>query len=75
MQDITDIEWVGKHWSGSKSIFMHGKLPGRGQDIHPEAAPTQAELHYRWEKDIEEKKRLRKKEKIMEKYGNAASED
>ncbi|KAK9210430.1 hypothetical protein WN944_002800 [Citrus x changshan-huyou] len=30
-QDITDIEWVGKDWSGSKSIFMHGKLPEEGK--------------------------------------------
>lgn len=59
-----------------KQVNIHAwKASGRGQDIHPEAAPTQAELHYWWEKNIEEKKRLCKKEKIMEKYGNAASED
>ncbi|KAL9445326.1 hypothetical protein AB3S75_018337 [Citrus x aurantiifolia] len=59
-----------------KQVNIHAwKASARGQDIHPEAAPTQAELHYWREKNIEEKKRLCKKEKIMEKYGNAASED
>ncbi|GAY37146.1 hypothetical protein CUMW_026810 [Citrus unshiu] len=49
-----------------KQVNIHAwKASGRGQDIHPEAALTQAELHYRWEKNIEEKKRLLKTEEDM----------
>ncbi|KAH9805945.1 pre-mRNA-splicing factor SLU7 [Citrus sinensis] len=49
-----------------KQVNIHAwKASARGQDIHPEAAPTQAELHYWWEKNIEEKKRLLKTEEDM----------
>jgi len=47
----------------------------KGQDIHMQAAPSQAELLYKSFKIKKEKLKSETKEKIMEKYGNAASEE
>lgn len=47
----------------------------KGQDIHMQAAPSQAELLYKNYKVIKEKLKTQTKDMIMEKYGNAASEE
>ncbi|KAF4354158.1 hypothetical protein F8388_004170 [Cannabis sativa] len=47
----------------------------KGQDIHMQAAPSQAELLYKNYKAIKEKLKSQMKNIIMEKYGNAASEE
>lgn len=47
----------------------------KGQDIHMQAAPSQAELLYKNYKVIKEKLKSRTKDTIMEKYGNAAAEE
>ncbi|MQM08004.1 hypothetical protein Taro_040853 [Colocasia esculenta] len=47
----------------------------KGQDIHMQAAPSQAELLFKNYKVIKDKLKSRVKETIMEKYGNAASEE
>ncbi|CAN6201328.1 unnamed protein product [Urochloa humidicola] len=47
----------------------------KGQDIHMQAAPSQAELLYKSFKIKKEKLKSETKDKIMEKYGNAASEE
>jgi pre-mRNA-processing factor SLU7 len=47
----------------------------KGQDIHMQAAPSQAELLYKNYKTIKEKLKSQMKEAIMEKYGNAATEE
>nr|DAD19892.1 TPA_asm: hypothetical protein HUJ06_021355 [Nelumbo nucifera] len=47
----------------------------KGQDIHMQAAPSQAELLFKNYKVIKEKLKSKTKETIMEKYGNAASEE
>ncbi|WOL20112.1 pre-mRNA-splicing factor SLU7 [Canna indica] len=47
----------------------------KGQDIHMQAAPSQAELLYKNFKINKEKLKGRTKDTIMEKYGNAASEE
>ncbi|RLN04488.1 hypothetical protein C2845_PM13G01910 [Panicum miliaceum] len=47
----------------------------KGQDIHMQAAPSQAELLYKSFKIKKEMLKSEHKDKIMEKYGNAASED
>ncbi|GLJ05215.1 hypothetical protein SUGI_0013910 [Cryptomeria japonica] len=47
----------------------------KGQDIHLQAAPSQAELLYREFKIKKEKLKSQTKEDILRKYGNAASED
>lgn len=47
----------------------------KGQDIHMQAAPSQAELLYKNYKVIKEKLKTRTKDSIMEKYGNAANEE
>lgn len=46
----------------------------KGQDIHMQAAPSQAELLYKNYKVIKENLKSHTKETILEKYGNAASE-
>ncbi|XP_050239354.1 pre-mRNA-splicing factor SLU7-like isoform X2 [Quercus robur] len=46
----------------------------KGQDIHMQAAPSQAELLYKNYKIIKEKLKLQMKDAIMEKYGNAATD-
>lgn len=47
----------------------------KGQDIHMQAAPSQAELLYKNFKVIKEKFKSQIKDAIMEKYGNAATEE
>ncbi|KAJ7254939.1 hypothetical protein O6H91_Y416800 [Diphasiastrum complanatum] len=47
----------------------------KGQDIHLQAAPSQAELLHKEFKVKKEKLKSSMKDDIMEKYGNAASED
>ncbi|RWV88278.1 hypothetical protein BHE74_00028239, partial [Ensete ventricosum] len=47
----------------------------KGQDIHMQAAPSQAELLFKNYKIIKDKLKNKTKDTIMEKYGNAASEE
>lgn len=47
----------------------------KGQDIHMQATPSQAELLYKNYKIIKEKLKSQMKEALMEKYGNAATEE
>ncbi|KAF3776255.1 Pre-mRNA-splicing factor [Nymphaea thermarum] len=47
----------------------------KGQDIHMQAAPSQAELLYKEFKEKKEKLKSQTKVSIMGKYGNAASEE
>lgn len=47
----------------------------KGQDIHMQAAPSQAELMYKNYMVIKEKLKSQMKDAIMEKYGNAATEE
>lgn len=47
----------------------------RGNDVHMQAAPSQAELLYKNFKVNKEKLKSEVKSTIMEKYGNAATED
>lgn len=46
----------------------------KGQDVHMQAAPSQAELLFKNYKVIKEKLKSKTKDTIMEKYGNAAAE-
>ncbi|XP_040373553.1 pre-mRNA-splicing factor SLU7-A isoform X1 [Rosa chinensis] len=45
----------------------------KGQDVHMQAAPSQAELLFKNYKVIKEKLKSKMKDAIMEKYGNAAT--
>lgn len=47
----------------------------KGQDVHMQAAPSQAELLHRNFKINKEKLKSHTKDTIMEKYGNAATEE
>lgn len=47
----------------------------KGQDIHMQAAPSQAELLYKNFRVIKDKLKSQMKDAIMEKYGNAATEE
>lgn len=47
----------------------------KGQDVHMQAAPSQAELLFKNFKVIKEKLKTKTKDTIMEKYGNAATEE
>mmetsp|Transcript_15673 Transcript_15673/g.38031 ORF Transcript_15673/g.38031 Transcript_15673/m.38031 type:complete len:587 (+) Transcript_15673:211-1971(+) len=47
----------------------------KGQEIHMQAAPSQAELLYKQYKDKKEKLTGQTKNSILEKYGNAAAHD
>ncbi|TKY66221.1 Pre-mRNA-splicing factor SLU7 [Spatholobus suberectus] len=47
----------------------------KGQDVHMQAAPSQAELLYKDFKDRKEKLKSQMKETIIEKYDNVADED
>lgn len=47
----------------------------KGQEIHMQAAPSQAELLYKNYKILKEKLKAHSRETIMEKYGNAATEE
>jgi len=66
--------------SGQALEFKHLNIHAweafdKGQDIHMQAAPSQAELLYKNHKVIKEKLKTHTKDTIMEKYGNAASEE
>ncbi|KAH7522089.1 hypothetical protein FEM48_Zijuj07G0100800 [Ziziphus jujuba var. spinosa] len=59
-----------------KQLNIHAREAfEKGQDIHVQAAPSQAELLYKNYKDSTEKLKSQMKETIMEKYGNAACEE
>ena len=47
----------------------------KGQDIHMQAAPSQAELLYKNFTVIKDKLKSHTKDTILEKYGNAATEE
>ena len=47
----------------------------KGQDMHMQAAPSQAELLYKSFQVAKEKLKSQTKDTIMDKYGNAATED
>ncbi|GER49087.1 pre-mRNA-splicing factor SLU7 [Striga asiatica] len=47
----------------------------KGHDVHMQAAPSQAELLYKNFKINKEKLKSQTKDKIMEKYGNAATDE
>ncbi|KAK4441590.1 Pre-splicing factor SLU7 [Sesamum alatum] len=47
----------------------------KGHDVHMQAAPSQAELLYKSFKINKEKLKFQTKDTIMEKYGNAATEE
>ena len=66
--------------SGQAQEFKHLNIHAweafeKGQDIHLQAAPSQAELLYKEFQIKKEKLKSHTKEDIMDKYGNAASED
>ncbi|CAN6452080.1 unnamed protein product [Victoria cruziana] len=59
-----------------KQLNIHAwEAFGKGQDIHMQAAPSQAELLYKEFKEKKEKLKSQMMGTIMEKYGNAASEE
>ncbi|KAI3425659.1 Pre-mRNA-splicing factor SLU7 [Psidium guajava] len=59
-----------------KQINIHAwEAFEKGQDIHMQAAPSQAELLYKNYKVIKEKLKFQTKDTILERYGNAASEE
>ena len=47
----------------------------KGQDVHMQAAPSQAELLYKNFKVMKDKLKSHTKDTILEKYGSAADED
>lgn len=47
----------------------------KGNDVHMQAAPSQAELLYKNYKISKEKMKLKVREAVLEKYGNAATEE
>lgn len=58
-----------------KQLHLHAwEAFDKGQDVHMQAAPSQAELLYKNFKVNKEKLKSHVKDTIMEKYGNAASE-
>lgn len=66
--------------SGQAQEFKHLNIHAweafeKGQDIHLQAAPSQAELLYKEFQIKKEKLKSQTKEDIVDKYGNAASED
>lgn len=65
----------GQAWD-FKQLNIHAwEASEKGQDIHMQAAPSQAELLYKNYKVIKEKLKSKMKDAIMEKYGNAAAEE
>ena len=59
-----------------KQLNMHAlEAWNRGQEIHMQAAPTEAELLHKNYKMMKEKQMSQTKGKILEKYGNAATEE
>ncbi|CAJ1976433.1 unnamed protein product [Sphenostylis stenocarpa] len=66
--------------SGQALEFKHLNIHAwesfeKGQDIHMQAAPSQAELLYKKFKIIKEKLKSQPRKAIMEKYGNAAAQE
>lgn len=47
----------------------------KGQDVHIQAAPSQAELLYKNFKIMKEKLKSQTKDAIIQKYGNAAAQE
>ncbi|KAJ4868596.1 Pre-mRNA-splicing factor SLU7-A [Raphanus sativus] len=59
-----------------KQMNMHSSAAfDKGQDMHMQAAPSQAELLYKNFKVAKDKLKTQTKDTIMEKYGNASTED
>ncbi|KAJ8440810.1 hypothetical protein Cgig2_000698 [Carnegiea gigantea] len=59
-----------------KQLNLHAwEAFDKGQDVHLQAAPSQAELLYKNFKINKEKLKSHMKETIMEKYGNAATQE
>lgn len=59
-----------------KQLNLHAwEAFDKGQDVHMQAAPSQAELLYKNFKVNKEKLKSHVKDTIMEKYGNAAAEE
>ncbi|KAL2934747.1 Pre-mRNA-splicing factor SLU7-A [Bienertia sinuspersici] len=59
-----------------KQLNLHAyEAFDKGQDVHMQAAPSQAELLYKNFKVNKEKLKSHVKDTIMEKYGNAATEE
>ncbi|OIT22063.1 pre-mrna-splicing factor slu7 [Nicotiana attenuata] len=59
-----------------KQLNVHAREAfEKGHDVHMQAAPSQAELLYKNYKINKEKLKAQTKGDIMEKYGNAASDD
>uniref|UniRef100_A0A803LFB5 Pre-mRNA-splicing factor SLU7 n=1 Tax=Chenopodium quinoa TaxID=63459 RepID=A0A803LFB5_CHEQI len=59
-----------------KQLNLHAfEAFDKGQDVHMQAAPSQAELLYKNFKVNKEKLKTQVKDTIMEKYGNAATEE
>ncbi|KAL5711597.1 hypothetical protein ACHQM5_013865 [Ranunculus cassubicifolius] len=59
-----------------KELHIHAwEAYDRGQDVHVQAAPSQAELLHNNFKAIREKVITKKKDTIKEKYGDAAAEE
>lgn len=57
-----------------KQLNIHAwEVFEKGQDVHMQAAPSQAELLFKNYKVIKEKLKSKMKDAIMEKYGNAAT--
>ena len=58
---------------GFERLNSHaGEAFGQGQEIHVQAAPSQAELLYKRFKEKKEKLTKNTKRAVLEKYGNAA---
>ena len=58
---------------GFERLNSHaGEAFGQGQEIHVQAAPSQAELLYKQFKEKKEKLTKNTKRAVLEKYGNAA---
>lgn len=59
-----------------KQLSIHSwEAFDKGQDIHMQAAPSQAELLYKNYKVIKDKLKSQTKSTVLEKYGNAATEE
>ncbi|KAK3190332.1 hypothetical protein Dsin_029893 [Dipteronia sinensis] len=85
---LPDADPNGKFYLGDNQYRMSGQALEfkqlnihaweafeKGQDIHLQAVPSQAESLYKNYKIIKEKLKSRLKDTIMEKYGNAATEE
>lgn len=66
----------GKQALEFKQLNIHAwEAFDKGHDVHMQAAPSQAELLYKNFKVNKEKLKSEVKETVMEKYGNAATEE